>query len=88
MGKIRVIVTGAGGSAAIGFCRSLKESDTDYEIIGVDSDKYHLALAETDFKYLVPLAKDLDYIPIINYLSKKYGLSGVTMLTKELMTNS
>ena len=70
--RIKVIITGAGGSASIGFCRSLSDSKTDYEIIGLDSDKYHLSLAEGYINYLVPPAKDPDYIPIINYIADKH----------------
>ncbi|MDY6987440.1 MAG: carboxylate--amine ligase [Thermodesulfobacteriota bacterium] len=72
MRKIRTIVTGAGGSAAIGFCRSLRDADIDYEIIGLDCDKYHLCLAEVDFKYLIPRAEEQDYIPIINHIADKH----------------
>lgn len=72
MNRIKVMVTGAGGSAAIGFCRSLKDADTDYEIIGVDCDKYHLNLAETDHRYLIPRAEDQDYIRILNYIAEKH----------------
>jgi hypothetical protein len=73
MDKMTIIVTGAGGSASIGFCRSLNDSTTNYEIIGIDCDKYHLCLAETNYKYLVPPANDPDYIPIINYIAKKHS---------------
>lgn len=72
MKKIKVIVTGAGGSASIGFCRSLNDADTNYEIIGVDCDKYHLNLAETHHKYLIPRVDDPDYIEILNYIAKKH----------------
>jgi carbamoyl-phosphate synthase large subunit len=72
MNKIKILVTGAGGSASIGFCRSLKDSETDYEIIGVDCDKYHLNLAEVDYRYLVPPVGDPDYIEILNYLVEKH----------------
>jgi carbamoyl-phosphate synthase large subunit len=72
MKRKNVIVTGAGGSASIGFCRSLRDSEADYEIIGLESDKYHLCLAEVDFKYLVPHAHDPDYIPIINHVAYKH----------------
>lgn len=72
MKKIKVIVTGAGGSASIGFWRSLNDADTDYEIIGVDCDKYRLNLVETDYKYLIPCVDDPDYIKILNHIAKKH----------------
>jgi len=66
------MVTGAGGSAAIGFCRSLRSAETDYEIIGLDCDKYHLCLADADFKYLIPKAESHEYIPFINYIAEQH----------------
>jgi carbamoyl-phosphate synthase large subunit len=74
MDKIKVMVTGAGGAASLGFCRSLREAGTNYEVIGVDSDKYHLTTAEADYKYLVPRIDDHDYINVLNYLIKKHDI--------------
>lgn len=72
-GQIVVMVTGAGGSAAIGFCRSLRTADTRYRLIGVDCDKYHLQLAETDARYLIPPARDPDYLPVLNLIAEREG---------------
>jgi hypothetical protein len=72
MQRIRVMVAGAGGSAAIGFCRSLRSADSRYELIGLDADKYHLSLAETDHRYLVPVATDPDYLPILNWIAREH----------------
>jgi predicted ATP-grasp superfamily ATP-dependent carboligase len=72
MKKIRIVVTGAGGPASIGFCRSLRDSDTNYEIIGVDCDRFHLNLAEVDYKYLIPPASDPDYIPVLNHVANNH----------------
>ena len=66
------MVTGAGGSAAVGFCRSLRSADCDYELIGIDCDKYHLNLAVADHTYLVPPASDPDYLPILNWIAHKH----------------
>lgn len=74
MEKIKIIVTGAGGAASIGFCRSLNDADTDYEIVGVDCNKYHLNLAEVDHRYLIPRIDDPDYIGILNYIVKKHQI--------------
>jgi len=73
MGKIIVIVSGAGGAASLGFCRSLRESDINYELIGLDCNKYHLQLAETDYKYLIPSCKESGYINSINSIAKKHN---------------
>ena len=72
MEKIKIIVTGAGGAASIGFCRSLNDSDTDYEIIGLDRDRYHLSLARANHRYLVPGIDSPDYINVLNYISNKH----------------
>jgi carbamoyl-phosphate synthase large subunit len=66
------MVTGAGGSAAIGFCRSLRAADPAYELIALDCDKYHLTLAEADHRYLVPTASDPDYLPVLNWIAREH----------------
>ena len=70
--RYKVIITGAGGAASIGFCRSLYDADTDYEIVGVDCSKYHLSLADVDHKYLVPRVDDPDYIEVLNHIAEKH----------------
>lgn len=74
MKKIKVMVTGAGGAASIGFCRSLNDAETNYEIIGVDCDKYHLNLAEVDHRYLIPSVHDPEYLDSLNYIIKKHKI--------------
>jgi predicted ATP-grasp superfamily ATP-dependent carboligase len=68
-----ILVTGAGGSAAYNFIDSLRLSDVDYTVIGVDIDKYHLGLSNADHRYLVPPQTDRDaYITALNRLVAKY----------------
>ena len=62
----RILVTGAGGSPAVNFTRSLRKAPEDIYLVGTDANKYYLQRAETDAKYLVPTAKDPLYIPILN----------------------
>lgn len=62
---IRVLVTAAGGSPAIGYTRSLKAAPEEVYTIGIDANKYNLVRAETDEKYLVPKVKDPDYLPVL-----------------------
>ncbi len=68
----KIIITGAGGAPSLGFCRSLNDADTNYEIIGVDCNKYHLSLAEVDHKYLVPPVDDPSYIEVLNHIIEKH----------------
>lgn len=67
----RILVTGAGGSPAVNFTRSLRSSPEKVYLIGTDSDKYNLIRAETDEKYLVPGAREKDYIAVLNDIIKK-----------------
>ena len=67
----RILVTGAGGSPAVNFTRSLRQSDEDYYIVGTDADKYYLHRAEVDARYLVPPANDPKYIDFLNYIIAK-----------------
>lgn len=63
----KVLVTNAGRSAGLNFCRSLRLAKDEYEIIGIDQNKYSLMNAEVDQRYLCPDASDAEYI---NYLKK------------------
>lgn len=63
----RILVTGAGGSAAANFIKCLRMSDEDFYLVGSDIDRYHLELCEgLDTKYLVPRCDDPSYIGKIN----------------------
>ena len=66
----RILVTGAGGSPATNFVRSLRLAPEKFELIGVDANKYYLQRAETNERYLVPPADDPDYFPIIRHLTE------------------
>jgi hypothetical protein len=66
-----VLVTGAGGSPATNYVRSLRKSSMVFRIIGIDSNKYSLERAETDERYLVPKADDKNYIPIVQQIVKE-----------------
>src|SRR5438045_7049314 len=61
----RVAVTGAEGSPAIVFARSLKSAPEEFHLIGFDTNPYTLQRAETDERYLVPRVSDPDYLPVI-----------------------
>jgi hypothetical protein len=62
----RILITGAGGSPAVNFTRSLREAPEDMYLVGTDFDKYYLMRAEVDKRYLVPAAKDPLYIDVLN----------------------
>jgi hypothetical protein len=62
----RILVTGAGGSPAVNFTRSLRKAPEEIYIVGTDFDKYYLMRAEVDKKYLVPAARDPKYIDVLN----------------------
>lgn len=70
----RILITGAGGSPATNFVRSLKAADEKIFLVGTDCDKYYMCRAETDEKYLVPKATDEDYIDVLNYIIKNHKL--------------
>lgn len=68
---IRVLVTGAGGSAASNFIQSLRLTGEKYYIVGCDINPYHLELSNTDKSYIVPRISESNYIEKINELIKK-----------------
>jgi hypothetical protein len=61
----KILLTSAGGSAALGFMRSLRKASDDFSIIGCDPNKYYLERSAADKKYLVPLASDKNYGPVL-----------------------
>jgi hypothetical protein len=67
----RILVTGAGGSPAVNFTRSLRKAPESFHIIGVDANEYYLQRAEVDERYLVPKASDPAYIPIIKEIASE-----------------
>jgi carbamoyl-phosphate synthase large subunit len=71
MGMRTVIVTGAGGAPAFNFIESLRLTGQPLRIIGLDCNRYHLALAPADERHLVPVASDPDYLPVLRMLIEK-----------------
>jgi hypothetical protein len=71
---LKILVTGAGGSPATNFIRSLKKYPDRYELVGADSNKYYLMRAETQKKYLIPAATDPNYISFLNYIIKEENI--------------
>lgn len=67
----KILITGAGGSPAVNFTRSLRTAPEKMYLIGTDSNKYYLQRAETDERYLVPSCKDENYIPILQQIIKE-----------------
>lgn len=70
----KILVTGAGGSPATNFIRSLKKINEPILIVGVDSNKYYLKRSEADVNYLVPAANEANYIKFLNYIIKKHDI--------------
>ncbi|MGD0282772.1 MAG: ATP-grasp domain-containing protein, partial [Dissulfurispiraceae bacterium] len=63
---VRVLVTGAGGTAGINFIECLRMSKNHYYIVGCDINKWHLELPDIDARHLVPYSTDPEYIGAIN----------------------
>jgi biotin carboxylase len=59
----RILVTGAGGPAAANFIHSLRLSGKAYYIVGTDSNKWHLELANVDALYRLPRFHEGTYLP-------------------------
>jgi carbamoyl-phosphate synthase large subunit len=67
----RVLVTGAGGSPAANFIRSLRQAPEPFHLVGTDADRYCLLRAETDSRHLVPPADDPAYLDVLNAIIKR-----------------
>lgn len=64
----RILVTGAGGSAAANFVASLRLAPEPFYVVGVDVSPYHLELADVEARYLVPRSDAPDYFDRLNDL--------------------
>ncbi len=73
----RILVTGAGGSPAANFTRSLREAPEDIYLVGTDANKYYLQRAEVDARYLVPSASDPQFIDVLNHIIEKENIEFV-----------
>lgn len=67
----RIIVTGAGGPAGINFIMSLRITHEKIFIIGTEANEYFIHLSPADKKYLLPKAKESDYIEMLNEIIRK-----------------
>ncbi|MCL4405402.1 MAG: ATP-grasp domain-containing protein [Patescibacteria group bacterium] len=69
----RILVTGAGGSAAYNFIESLRSNPKDerFYIVGADMSRYHIELAHVDKRYIIPGVDDPNYIDKLNKLIEK-----------------
>ena len=66
----RIIVGGAGGTPALNFIRSLRMARDEFFLIGINCNKYDLCKAKkfVDRYFLVPPAKDREYLPILKQI--------------------
>jgi carbamoylphosphate synthase large subunit len=62
----RLLVTGAGGSAASNFIKSLRMVTEKFYIVGIDTNHYHLELSNAEKTYIVPPANSIEYLSSIN----------------------
>jgi predicted ATP-grasp superfamily ATP-dependent carboligase len=70
----RILLSGAGGSAAYNFYDSLKFSGSDHYVVGADMKPYHLELIDVPKRYIVPGVKDPSYIDAMNRVIQKEKL--------------
>jgi biotin carboxylase len=62
----RILVTGAGGSAASNFVHSLRLAPEPFHVVGTDSRREHLELTDLDARYLLPRPDDPRYLDELN----------------------
>jgi predicted ATP-grasp superfamily ATP-dependent carboligase len=69
----RILVTGAGGSAAANFVDALRlaHAEDPLYIVGVDVKPYHLPLTRTDRNLLVPRADGSGYLETLNRIIER-----------------
>jgi carbamoyl-phosphate synthase large subunit len=67
----RILITGAGGSAAFNFRDALRLDSAQHFVAGCDVKPYHLELIELDRRYLVPRVDDPRYAEAIGTIVEK-----------------
>jgi predicted ATP-grasp superfamily ATP-dependent carboligase len=67
----RIMLTGAGGSAAYNFRDALALDNPDHYVVGVDMKPYHLELIDVAQRYLVPGVNDPTYVEVMNRVIEK-----------------
>jgi len=70
----RVLITGAGGSAAYNFRDALRLHSSDHHVVGSDVKPYHLELIDLASRYLVPPVSDPGYRAAINAIVEKEAI--------------
>ncbi|MCH7541885.1 hypothetical protein IH981_03900, partial [Patescibacteria group bacterium] len=67
----RILVTGAGGSAAHNFVDSLRITGEKIYVVGVDTRPYHIELTKLEKRYLIPRVNEPGYLQKLNKIIKK-----------------
>ncbi|MFQ5711007.1 MAG: ATP-grasp domain-containing protein [Candidatus Geothermarchaeales archaeon] len=70
----RILITGSGGSAGIGFTRCLKSAPEEFFMVGSDCDPTYIHFAETDVKTLIPRSDAPNYIDTLNEIAQRFNL--------------
>jgi carbamoyl-phosphate synthase large subunit len=68
----KILVTGAGGTAAINFIRAIRDTGEKIYIVGTDCSEYYIHLArEVNKRFVVPRYSDTDYIKRLNEIIER-----------------
>lgn len=71
----RILVTGAGGPGGVNVTRALRLADEEIFLLGTDANRYHVLLAETDARELIPSASDEGaFLACLRTLIAKYDI--------------
>jgi len=71
MNMKRILCTGAGGPAGINFTMSLRAAPEKIFLIGTEANEFFIHLMSSDTKYLMPRAKNPEYIDRLNEIIRK-----------------
>lgn len=70
----KILLTGCGGFASIGFIRCLRKADEKFYLVGTDSNPDNIFFSLADKTYLIPKADDPNYINSLNKIIKKESI--------------
>lgn len=70
----KVLITGAGGSAAENFIQSLRLVEDDYFVVGADANPHRLHLSSADERIVLPRVDEISYIDNLESALTQYSI--------------
>ena len=78
---MRILITSAGGPAAVGVIKSIRDLQDDHYIVATDINDMSVGFHKADKGYIVPRVNDTNFLPKIKEIIES------EMITKKIKFN-